>query len=99
MRWHKEGKCDSKDSDIMSHHADSEAWGALDCFYLEFTKDPKSVRLGWSMNHFQPHNIDSSPYFCWPVFIMPYNWPPNKYLKHGFIFLALIILGPKELMK
>jgi hypothetical protein len=27
---------------------------------------------------------------------MPYNLPPNKYLKEGFIFLALMILGPKE---
>jgi hypothetical protein len=27
---------------------------------------------------------------------MPYNLPPNKYLKEGFIFLALVILGPKE---
>jgi hypothetical protein len=27
---------------------------------------------------------------------MPYNLPPNKYLKEGFIFLALVIPGPKE---
>jgi hypothetical protein len=27
---------------------------------------------------------------------MSYNLPPNKYLKEGFIFLALVILGPKE---
>jgi hypothetical protein len=30
---------------------------------------------------------------------MPYNPPPNKYLKQGFIFLALVILGHKELNK
>jgi hypothetical protein len=30
---------------------------------------------------------------------MPYNLPPNKYLKQGFVFLALVILGHKELMK
>jgi hypothetical protein len=27
---------------------------------------------------------------------MPYNLPPNKYLKEWFIFLALVIPGPKE---
>jgi hypothetical protein len=27
---------------------------------------------------------------------VPYNLPPNKYLKEEFIFLALVILGPKE---
>jgi hypothetical protein len=28
--------------------------------------------------------------------VMLYNLPPNKCLKGDFIFLALIILGPKE---
>jgi hypothetical protein len=32
MRWHKKGKRDSEDSDIMSHPADGEAWQALDRF-------------------------------------------------------------------
>jgi hypothetical protein len=27
---------------------------------------------------------------------MSYNLPPNKYLKEWFIFLVLVILGPKE---
>jgi hypothetical protein len=27
---------------------------------------------------------------------MPYNLPPNKCLKQGFVFLALVIPGPKE---
>jgi hypothetical protein len=27
---------------------------------------------------------------------MSYNLPPNKYLKQGFVFLTLVILGPKE---
>jgi hypothetical protein len=30
------------------------------------------------------------------VFMMPYNLPPNKYLKEGFIFLALVIPDSKE---
>jgi hypothetical protein len=55
-----------------------------------------SVRLGLLMDGFQPHNINSSPYSCWPVFVMPYNLSPNKYLKEWFIFLALFISGPKE---
>jgi hypothetical protein len=31
--------------------------------------------------------------------MISYNQPPNKCLKEGFIFLALVILGPKELKK
>jgi hypothetical protein len=96
MRWHREGKHDSEDSDIMSHYADGEAWQALERFDSEFVRDPRSARLGLSMDGFQPHMTDSSPYSYWPVFIIPYNLPPDKYLKQGFIFLVLVILDPKE---
>jgi hypothetical protein len=99
MRWHKEGKRDSEDSNIMSHPTDGEAWQALDHFDLEFARDPRSVRLGLSTDGFQPHSTISSPNSCWPVFMMPYNLPPNICLKQGFIFLALVIPGPKELKK
>jgi hypothetical protein len=64
MRWHKEGKHDSEDFDIMSHLADGEAWQALDHFDLEFARDPRSVRLGLLTDGFQPHSTDNSPYSC-----------------------------------
>jgi hypothetical protein len=99
IRWHKEGKRDSEDSDIMLHPADGEAWQALNRFDPEFARDARSVRLGLLMDDFQPHSTDSSPYSCWPVFVIPYNLPPNICLKQGFIFLTLVILGPKELKK
>jgi hypothetical protein len=96
MRWHKEGKRESEDPDIMSHPVDSEAWQALDYFDPKFARDPRSVRLDLSMNGFHPHSTDSHPYSCWPVFVTHYNLSPDKCLKEGFIFLALVILGPKE---
>jgi hypothetical protein len=96
MRWHHEGKRESEDPDIMSHPANSEAWQTLDHFDPEFVRDPRSVRLGLSTDGFQSHSTDSHPYSCWPVFVMPYNLPLNKCLKESFIFLALVISGPKE---
>jgi hypothetical protein len=81
MRWYKEGKQDSEDSDIMSDLADGLAWQALDCFDLEFAWDPRSVRLGLLTDGFQPHITNNSLYSCWPVFIISYNLPPNKCLK------------------
>jgi hypothetical protein len=96
MRWHKKGKRETEDPDIMSHPVDSEAWQTLDRFDPEFVRDPRSVNLGLSTDGFQPHNNDSHPYPCWPVFVMPYNLPPNKCLKEWFIFLALVIPGPRE---
>jgi hypothetical protein len=56
MRWHKEGKYNSEDSDIMSHHTDTEDWEALDLFDLEFVGDPRRVGLALSMDGFEPHS-------------------------------------------
>jgi hypothetical protein len=99
MRWHHEGKRESEDLDIMSHPANSEVWQSLDHFDPEFVRDPMNVRLGLSTDGFQPHSIDSHPYSCWPVFVMPYSLPPDKCLKEGFIFLALVIPGHKQSKK
>jgi hypothetical protein len=77
----------------------TEASEALDRFDLEFARDPRSVHLGLSTDGFQPHSEANNPYSCSPVFVMPYNLPPNKCLKQGFIFIALFIPGPKEPMK
>jgi hypothetical protein len=59
-------------------------------------RDPRSVCLGLSTDGFEPYNTDSTMYSCWPVFIMPYNIPPNKCLKQGFIFMPVVIPGPKH---
>jgi hypothetical protein len=75
MRWHKEGKRDSKDPDIMLHPADTEAWATLDRFDLEFAWGPRSVYLGLSTDGFYPQSEANSPYSCWLVFIMPYESP------------------------
>jgi hypothetical protein len=64
MRWHKKGKRDSEDPDIMSHLTGTEAWEALDRFDPEFVRDLRSVRLALSMDGFQPPSEASSPYSC-----------------------------------
>jgi hypothetical protein len=99
MRSHKKGMHDSEDAYIMSHLADVEAWHALDHFDSEFARDPRSVSLGLSMNGFQHYSSDNTTYSCWPNFVMPYNLPPNKYLKEEFILRAIVIPDPKELKK
>jgi hypothetical protein len=96
MRWYKEGIRDSKDLDIMSYPANAKAWHALDCFNPKFVGDHRSVHLDLSMDGFQPYSSDSAAYSCWPVFVVPYNLAPNKCLREEFIFLALVILDPKE---
>jgi hypothetical protein len=92
MRWYKEGKHETEDLDIMSHPADSEARQSLYRFDPKFAGDPRSVRLDFSADGFQPYSTDSHLYSCWLVFVMPNNLPPDKCLKEGFIFLAHVIL-------
>jgi hypothetical protein len=96
MRWHKEEECHSEDPNIMSHPDDGEAWEAMDLFDPEFARDTRGVHHGLSTDGFHPHSTDSSPYCYWLVFVMPYNLPPNKCLRQGFIFLTLVISGPKK---
>jgi hypothetical protein len=48
------------------------------------------------MDDFQPYSFDSTTYSCWPIFVISYNLPSNKCLKEEFIFLTLVIPGPKE---
>jgi hypothetical protein len=80
----------------MIHPSDGEAWEALDSFDPGFASDPRSVRLGMLTDGFTPYSTSSTSYSCWPVFMMPYNLPPTKCMKEGFMFLALIIPGPKH---
>ncbi|WVZ95184.1 hypothetical protein U9M48_040981 [Paspalum notatum var. saurae] len=87
MRWHKERRRGCQNCD---------AWKALDEFDPKFARDTRSVRLGLAPDGFTPFSTSASPYSCWPVFIMSYNLPPEMVLKDEFIFLALIIPGPKH---
>ena len=96
MRWPTEGKRENKNEDIMEHPVDGDAWKALDNFDPEFAMDPRSIRFGLSTDGFTPFNTNASPYSCWPVFIIPYNLPPELVNKDEYTFLALVIPGPKH---
>ncbi|WVZ90125.1 LOW QUALITY PROTEIN: hypothetical protein U9M48_036455 [Paspalum notatum var. saurae] len=96
MRWPKEGKRPNKDEDIMEHPVDNDAWKALTNFDPEFAKDPRSIRFDLSTDGFTPFNTNASPYSCWPVFIIPYNLPPELVNKDEYMFHALVIPGPEH---
>ncbi|WVZ93118.1 hypothetical protein U9M48_039124 [Paspalum notatum var. saurae] len=96
MRRQKERRRGSQSVDVMVHPANGDAWKALDEFDPEFARDPRSVRLGLATDGFTPFRTSVSPYSCWPVFIMPYNLPPEMVLKDKFIFLVLVIPGPEH---
>jgi hypothetical protein len=91
MRWHKEGI--RQNEKVMVHRLDGEAWKWLDRFDADFASDARNVLFGLATNDFDPFCINSTPYSCWLIFVVPYNVPPSLCMKYEFMFLCLIIPG------
>ncbi|WVZ79899.1 LOW QUALITY PROTEIN: hypothetical protein U9M48_027424 [Paspalum notatum var. saurae] len=69
---------------------------ALDEFDLEFTKDARNIRFGLATDGFTSFSESAASYSCWLVFAILYNLPPSMCMKYEFMFLCLIIPGPKH---
>jgi hypothetical protein len=61
MRWHKEGKHDSEDTNIMYNLANTEAREALDFFDPKYAREPRSVLLALSIDG---SNLTAMPIVC-----------------------------------
>jgi len=92
MRWHAK---ECKQDDKLRHPADAHAWKDFVNKYSNFAHDPRNVRLCLSSNGFNPFGNMSTQYSIWPVILMTYNLPPRLWMKLPYIFLSLLIPGPK----
>jgi hypothetical protein len=81
---------------VMVHPSDSDAWKALDNFDPEFTQDARNVCIGLATDSFTPFGDNATSYSCWPIFVVPYNFPPSLYMKYEFMFLCLVVPGPNH---
>ena len=97
MRWHKEGV--RRDSVVISHPTDGEAWKQFDLMHPEFSSDCRNIRLGLCTDGFNPFTSSSTPYSCWPIFLTLYNLPPGMCMDRRNLFLTLVIPSPKSLGK
>jgi len=77
-------------------HPDGKAWKHFDETFLDFAVEPRNVRLGLCVDGFTPYGQLGKPYSCWPVIVTPYNLPPELCMTTQYMFLTLIILGPKN---
>ncbi|XP_074314888.1 uncharacterized protein LOC141651059 [Silene latifolia] len=93
MTWHSETH---RTNGHMSHPSDGEAWQNFDEIYPDFSVEPRNVRLGLCTDGFAPFGKSGKSYSCWPVILTPYNLPPSLCMKRQFMFLTLIIPGPKS---
>lgn len=80
----------------MAHPSDSEAWKHFDRTFTDFASEPRNVRLGLCTDGFSVFGKFGKQYSCWPVLTTPYNMSPSMCMKKPFIFLSLLIPGPKN---
>ncbi|XP_021716595.1 uncharacterized protein LOC110684442 [Chenopodium quinoa] len=93
MTWHSKNP---RVQGTMAHPSDSEAWKHLDNCFPEFASEPHNVRLGLCTDGFAPHGKFGGQYSCWPVILTPYNLLPSICMKRQFMFLSLLVPGPKN---
>ena len=78
----------------MRHPADSQAWKMFNSQHVEFSSDPRNVRLGLSSDGFNLYEHMSIAHSTWSVILFPYNFPPWMCMKRPSFMLSLVIPGP-----
>jgi hypothetical protein len=91
VQWHKI-KTKPVENEL-SHPADGEAWKDFDRKYEWFAKDARNIRLGLATDGFNPFGKMSSSYSMWPVFLIPYNFPPWVCVEQSSFIMGLLIPG------
>ena len=92
MTCHYENR---RDSGVLRHPCDGEAWKHFDKVHPDFAAEPRNVRLGLCSDGFNPFiQTSSKPYSCWPVIVTPYNLPPEMCMSRPYMFLSCLIPGP-----
>nr|GEV23823.1 hypothetical protein [Tanacetum cinerariifolium] len=94
MTWHATGKCTEPDK--MQHPIDGRAWKNFDSKYLDFTNEPRNVRLGLAANGFNPSGNLSQSYSMWPVILTTYNLPLWLCMNESSFMLTLLNPSPKS---
>ena len=93
MRWHKEH---NTEEGVMRHCSDSPAWKHFDQIHPSFSVESRNVRLGLCTDGFKPFGQTGQQYSSWPVIVTPYNLPPWMCMKDEYMFLSIIVPGPRN---
>ncbi|CAA7022709.1 unnamed protein product [Microthlaspi erraticum] len=93
MRWHAEHTV--KDGEI-AHPSDAKAWKHFQSVYPSFVNEARNVYLGLSTDGFNPFGKHGRQYSLWPVILTPYNLPQTLCMKREFLFLCILVPGPKH---
>ena len=80
----------------MCHCSDALAWKHFNQTHPSFSAEIQNVRLGLYADGFQPFGQSGQQYSSWPVIVTPYNLPPWLCMKEEYMFLSVIVPGPKN---
>ncbi|XP_050233237.1 uncharacterized protein LOC126681730 [Mercurialis annua] len=80
----------------MCQPSDSPAWKHFSKLHTEFAEEIRNIRLGLCTDGFQPFGAFGQNYSSWPVILTPYNLPPGMCMKDEFMFLTVIVPGPRN---
>ena len=80
----------------MCHPLDSPSWKLIDHIWVDFSAEPRNLRLAILADGINPHSSLSSRHSCWPVIMIIYNLPPWLCMKRKFMLLSLLILSPRQ---
>ncbi|XP_033146608.1 uncharacterized protein LOC117133754 [Brassica rapa] len=90
MRWHAEYT--QTDGEI-THPSDARAWKHFNKVHLDITSNTRNVYLRLCTYGFSPFRMSGRQYLLWPVFLMPYNLPPEMCMQRELLFLTILIPG------
>ena len=90
MRWHADER---RDGGILRHSVDSDAWKEFDKKHVEYSLEPRNVRLGLATNEFNPFGNMNINYSTWSIILMIYNLPPGLCMQWSYMRISLLIEG------
>ncbi|KAG7543657.1 Transposon En/Spm-like [Arabidopsis thaliana x Arabidopsis arenosa] len=96
MRWHAEH---STTNGEITHPSDAKAWKHFQTLYSDFANECRNVYLGLCTDGFSPFGMSGRQYSLWPVILTPYNLPPDMCMQSEFLFLSILVPGPKHLKR
>nr|XP_023870348.1 uncharacterized protein LOC111982961 [Quercus suber] len=94
LDYEKIHACPNNYDRVMRYPADLDAWKMFDNKHLQFSSEPRNVRLGLAADKFNPFGIMSTTHSTWLVMLVPYNLPFRLCMKRSSLILSLLISSP-----
>ena len=80
----------------MTHPSDARVWKHFNNVDPNFSRNSRNVYLGLCTDGFSQFGMSGRQYSLWPVFLTPYNLPPELCMQRELLFFTILIPGPNH---